>query len=95
MELAPKGLTVSDPLFPKGEQEAFKLLVHLGLLSLGVTCMLYSVGAFLSRRERHLAVNAGSYIGLTIWEVYQINRHWETMCEASKGMKDNLTKGCN
>lgn len=70
-----------DPLLTPGEQEEFKLLVHLGLFGLGVTCGLYSAGACLARPARHLMVNTAAYGLLTAWEVIQIRRHWRGMCD--------------
>jgi putative effector of murein hydrolase len=63
-----------DPLHA-GEQEKFKMAVHLGLFGLAVTVSLYNLGAWLARRERHLAANTVIYAALLGWEVDQIYRH--------------------
>lgn len=68
-----------DPLLDSSEQDEFKLLVHLGILSLGTACLLYNIGAFMARPERHLAVNAVLYSGLVGWEGAQIRRHWNEL----------------
>jgi len=64
-----------DPVFCAKQQEEFKLGVHLGLFGLAMTCGLYNLGAYIARRETHLALNVGIYGGVVAWEVDQIRRH--------------------
>lgn len=66
-----------EPEILRGGQEEFKLVVHLGVLGLAVTCGLYNAGAWLSRREPHLLMNMGVYAGLVVWECHQIQRHMD------------------
>lgn len=65
----------SDPLLAAGHLEGFKLAVHLGIFGLSMAAALYNLGAWLARRERHLAVNACVYVGLVGWEAWQVERH--------------------
>ena len=68
-------LYAPDPMFCAKQQEEFKLGVHLALFGLAVTCGLYNMGAWVSRREAHLALNVFLYGGVVAWEVDQIRRH--------------------
>lgn len=64
-----------DRLFQEGALEWYKAFVHMAMLGLSVTCVGYNVGAWLARRERHLAVNAVVYGFLAAYEARQIARH--------------------
>ena len=71
-----------DHFFEAGTGESTKLGVHLALLGLASACTLYNMGAWLSRRESHLAVNVGTYAALVGFEIVQIRRHmWEIVHE--------------
>lgn len=70
---------MDNELLNEEVQESFKLLIHLGLLSLGVAVGLYNVGAFLVRPKRQLAANALGYTALVGWEMIQINKHWRAI----------------
>jgi len=72
-------LYAPDPVFCIQQQEGFKCGVHLGLFGLAMTCLLYNLGAFLGRRETHLAMNIGIYGGLAAWEADQIRRHTQAL----------------
>lgn len=70
---------MDNELLNEEVQESFKLLIHLGLLSLGVAVGLYNVGAFLVRPKQHLAANVLGYSALISWEIVQINKHWRAI----------------
>lgn len=70
---------MDNELLEEKVAEGFKLLIHLGILSLGVSCDLYAVGAFMVRPKKHLAFNIIGYTLLTVWEGIQIRRHWRSM----------------
>ena len=62
-------------LFYPGKAEPVKYAVHGGLFALASVCLLYNVGAFLLRRERHLARNVALYGALAAIELEQMERH--------------------
>jgi hypothetical protein len=66
---------VTDPLFAYGQSEGYKAGIHLALFGLATTALLYNAGAFLARRETHLAVTAGLYSALVVFEARLIMRH--------------------
>lgn len=58
-----------------GTQEPLKAAVH-GIVCAGaVVCLGYNALAWLFRRERHLAVNAGLYAALAGFEWRKIQQH--------------------
>jgi hypothetical protein len=62
-----------------GNCEPLKLGVHAGAFGLAAVMGLYNAAAWLSRRERHLAVNAVLYAALTAWETEHVRHHLEEM----------------
>lgn len=58
-----------------GEHEGLKCGVHVVGLVFGVVCFSYNVVAWLARRERHLAINAVIYGGLTALECVHVRHH--------------------
>ena len=58
-----------------GSCEPLKAGVHATALGLAVLMGLYNAAAWLTRRERHLGVNAVLYAGLTIWEASHVMHH--------------------
>ncbi len=62
-----------------GNCEELKLGVHGAALGIVALCGLYNAAAWLSRRERHLAVNAVLYTALTIWEQQHVSHHMAEM----------------
>jgi hypothetical protein len=58
-----------------GSCEELKLGVHASALGLVAIMGLYNAAAWLSRRERHLAVNAVLYAVLTAWEQQHVMHH--------------------
>jgi hypothetical protein len=58
-----------------GSCEELKLGVHSAALALTVVMGLYNAAAWLSRRQRHLAVNAVLYAALSAWEQQHVAHH--------------------
>jgi hypothetical protein len=58
-----------------GEAETLKGAVHAAACGLAVVCGIYNTAAWLTRRERHLGVNAILYAGLAIWEAAHVRHH--------------------
>jgi hypothetical protein len=65
----------ADRFLRPGEAEALKGAVHAAVCGLAVVCGIYNAAAWLTRRERHLGVNAVLYAGLAIWEVMHVRHH--------------------
>ena len=68
-------MTMDLPVLECGKCEPLKLGVHAGALGIAALCGLYNAAAWLSRRERHLAVNTVLYTALTIWEQQHVAHH--------------------
>jgi hypothetical protein len=68
-------MTMDLPVLKCGNCEPIKLSVHAGALGLAVLCGAYNAAAWLSRRERHLAVNTVLYTVLSIWEQQHVAHH--------------------
>jgi hypothetical protein len=62
-----------------GSCEELKLGVHAAALGLVAVMGLYNAAAWLSRRERHLAVNTVLYAMLTAWEQQHVIHHLREM----------------
>lgn len=58
-----------------GSHETLKAGVHATALGLAIVMGAYNLAAWLSRRERHLAVNAVLYAALTAWEQAHVAHH--------------------
>jgi hypothetical protein len=58
-----------------GEGEVLKGAVHAAVCGLAVVCGIYNAAAWLTRRERHLGVNAVLYAGLAVWEAAHVRHH--------------------
>lgn len=56
-----------------------KMGVHAGALGLALVCGAYNAAAWLSRRERHLAVNTVLYAALALWEQQHVAHHLAAM----------------
>ena len=64
-----------DDFLHCGHCEPFKAGVHATALGLFFVMGAYNVAAWLSRRERHLAINAVVYAALTAWEQRHVAHH--------------------
>lgn len=60
-----------------GTWEPAKQAVHSVGLVFAAVCFTYNAAAWLLRREKHLAVNAAIYGGLTALEVAHVKHHRE------------------
>jgi hypothetical protein len=58
-----------------GEAELLKGGVHAAVCGLALVCGVYNAAAWVTRRERHLGVNAILYTGLVIWEACHVRHH--------------------
>jgi hypothetical protein len=58
-----------------GEGEILKGAVHAAVCGLALVCGVYNAAAWLTRRERHLGVNAVLYAGLAVWEAAHVRHH--------------------
>ena len=58
-----------------GNCEPLKLGVHAAALGLAALCGIYNAAAWLSRRERHLAVNTVMYAALIAFEHQHVSHH--------------------
>jgi hypothetical protein len=63
------------PLLCTGRFELLKAAVHGVVLGTAALCAAYNIAAWLARRERHLAVNAGLYSTLVVWECIHVQHH--------------------
>lgn len=61
----------------EGIGEGSKCGVHAALLGLAAICLTYNATGFITRRQRHLAVNTVLYGGLLVWEWLNVRHHWE------------------
>lgn len=64
-----------DRFVRPGEAEILKGAVHAAVCGLAVVCGVYNTAAWLTRRERHLGVNAVLYTGIAIWEAFHVRHH--------------------
>ena len=67
-----------------GEHEPLKAAVHGLLGGLAAVCLAYNAAAWVTRRERHLAINSVIYAALTGLEVWQAKRHMEAICRQTQ-----------
>jgi hypothetical protein len=58
-----------------GNCEELKAGVHATALGLFVVMAAYNIAAWMTRRERHLAINAAVYTVLTAWEQHHVGQH--------------------
>jgi hypothetical protein len=71
MNMPTKHLTVLQC----GECEPLKASVHASALALAAVMGLYNAAAWLSRRDKHLAINAVLYTVLAVWEQKHVAHH--------------------
>src|SRR3982751_6221043 len=65
----------ADRFLHPGESEMLKGAVHAAVCGLACVCGVYNAAAWLTRRERHLGVNAVLYAGLAAWEASHVRHH--------------------
>ena len=61
-----------DRFLKPGEGEMLKGAVHAAVCGLALVCGVYNAAAWITRRERHLGVNAVMYSALAIWEAAHV-----------------------
>ena len=68
-------MTMDLKVLKCGNCEELKLGIHATTLGLATLCGLYNAAAWLSRRERHLALNAVMYAALIAIEQRHVVHH--------------------
>ena len=68
-------MTMDLKVLKCGNCEELKLGVHALALGVAALCGLYNAAAWLSRRERHLAVNTLMYAALIAFERQHVSHH--------------------
>ena len=68
-------MTMDLKVLKCGNCEELKLGVHAMALGLAALCGVYNAAAWLSRRERHLAVNTLMYVALIAFEQQHVSHH--------------------
>ena len=68
-------MTMDLDVLKCGNCEELKLGVHALALGVAALCGVYNAAAWLSRRERHLAVNAVMYAALVAFEQRHVLHH--------------------
>ena len=72
-------MTTDLAILKCGNCEELKTGVHAAALVVAAVCGLYNAAAWLSRRDRHLAVNTVLYTALAIWEQRHVMHHVEEL----------------
>src|SRR3954470_10162338 len=68
-------MTMDLKVLECGNCEELKLSVHALALGVAALCGVYNAAAWLSRRERHLAVNTIMYVALVAFEQQHVSHH--------------------
>jgi hypothetical protein len=68
-------MTMDLDVLKCGNCEELKLAVHAVALGVAAVCFAYNAAAWLSRRERHLAVNTVMYAALVAFEQQHVSHH--------------------
>src|SRR3954467_222408 len=68
-------MTMDLKVLKSGNCEELKLGVHAMALGLAALCGAYNAAAWLSRRERHLAINTVLYAALIAFEQQHVTHH--------------------
>ena len=76
-------MTMDLKVLQCGNCEELKLGIHATTLGLAALCGLYNAAAWLSRRERHLAINAVMYTALIVVEQRHVAHHIATLRRAA------------
>jgi hypothetical protein len=63
------------PILQCGNCEPLKASVHGIVLGTAALCAAYNFAAWLTRHQRHLAVNALLYSALAAWEAIHVRHH--------------------
>lgn len=65
------------PILQGGTYEPLKASVHGIVMGTAALCAAYNFAAWLTRHQRHLAVNTLLYSGLVAWEAVHVRHHVE------------------
>ena len=68
-------MTMDLKVLKCGNCEELKLGVHALALGVAALCGVYNAAAWLSRRERHLAINTVMYTALIAFEQQHVSHH--------------------
>jgi hypothetical protein len=68
-------MTMDLKVLKCGNCEELKLGVHALALGVAALCGVYNAAAWLSRRERHLAINTVMYAALVAFEQQHVSHH--------------------
>ena len=68
-------MTMDLKVLKCGNCEELKLAVHALALGVAALCGAYNAAAWLSRRERHLAINTVLYAALVAFEQQHVSHH--------------------
>jgi hypothetical protein len=68
-------MTMDLKVLKCGNCEELKLGVHALALGVAALCGLYNAAAWMSRRERHLAINTAMYAALIAIEQQHVSHH--------------------
>ena len=77
---------MSLPVLQCGNCEPLKAGFHATTLGLCAVMGLYNAAAWLTRRQRHLALNAAVYTALTIWEQRHVAHHLAELRKCNEAM---------
>lgn len=69
-------------ILENGSREMTKAVVHGLALSLVAVMGAYNLAAWLQRRQRHLAFNAGIYAALVFFEYQHVSHHRSALAAA-------------
>ena len=68
-------MTSTLPILQCGNCEPLKASVHGIVLGTAALCAAYNFAAWLTRHQRHLAVNTLLYSALVAWEAVHVRHH--------------------
>jgi hypothetical protein len=63
------------PILKCGNCEPLKASVHGAVLGLAALCAAYNLAAWLTRQQKHLAVNTLLYSAVVAWETNHVKHH--------------------
>jgi hypothetical protein len=63
------------PILQCGNCEPLKASVHGAVMGLAALCAAYNLAAWLTRQQKHLAVNTLLYSGVVAWEATHVRHH--------------------
>lgn len=67
------------PILQCGNCEPLKASVHGAVMGLAALCAAYNFAAWLTRQQRHLAVNTMLYGAVVAWEAAHVRHHLDVL----------------